>query len=62
MNLLQQTLFSVMHLQLIAGVTAAQICIGRESLVADGSGLKTDKKIVNTLSDNIRMGSHGKTH
>jgi hypothetical protein len=36
------------------GVTAAQIFVGRESLVADVYGLKTDKEFVNTLEDNIR--------
>ena len=35
------------------GVTAAQIFVGRESLVADVYGLKTDKEFVNTLEDNI---------
>jgi hypothetical protein len=37
-----------------SGVTAAQIFVGRESLVADAYGLKTDKEFVNTLEDNIR--------
>jgi hypothetical protein len=36
------------------GVTAAQIFVGRESLVADVYGLKTDKEFINTLEDNIR--------
>jgi septum formation inhibitor MinC len=36
------------------GVTTAQIFIGRESLVADVYGLKTDKEFVNTLEDNIK--------
>jgi hypothetical protein len=36
------------------GVTAAQLFVGRESLVADVYGLKTDKYFVNTLEDNIR--------
>ena len=36
------------------GVTAAQLFVGRESLVADVYGLKTDKEFVNTLEDNIR--------
>jgi hypothetical protein len=36
------------------GVTAAQIFVSRESLVADVYGLKTDKEFVNTLEDNIR--------
>jgi hypothetical protein len=36
------------------GVTAAQIFVGRESLVADVYGLKTDKEFVNTLEDNIQ--------
>jgi hypothetical protein len=36
------------------GVTAAQIFVGRESLVADVYGLKTDKEFVNALEDNIR--------
>jgi hypothetical protein len=38
-----------------SGVTAAQIFVGRESLVADVYGLKTDKELVNTLEDNIRV-------
>ena len=37
-----------------SGVTAAQIFVGRESLVADVYGLKTGKEFVNTLEDNIR--------
>jgi hypothetical protein len=37
-----------------SGVTAAQIFVGRETLVADCYGLKTDKQFVNTLEDNIR--------
>jgi hypothetical protein len=37
-----------------SGVTAAQIFVGHESLVADVYGLKTDKELVNTLEDNIR--------
>ena len=37
-----------------SGVTAAQIFIGRSSLVADVYGIKTDKEFVNTLEDNIR--------
>jgi hypothetical protein len=36
------------------GVTAAQIFVGRESLIADVYGLNTDKEFVNTLEDNIR--------
>jgi hypothetical protein len=36
------------------GVTAAQLFVRRESLVADVYGLKTDKEFVNTLEDNIR--------
>jgi hypothetical protein len=36
------------------GVTAAQIFVGRESLIAVVYGLKTDKEFVNTLEDNIR--------
>jgi hypothetical protein len=36
------------------GVTAAQIFVDRESLVADKYGQKTDKEFVNTLEDNIR--------
>jgi hypothetical protein len=36
------------------GVAAAQLFVGRESLVADVYGLKTDKEFVNTLEDNIR--------
>jgi hypothetical protein len=36
-----------------SSVTAAQIFVGRESLVADVYGLKTDKAFVNTLEYNI---------
>jgi septum formation inhibitor MinC len=36
------------------GVNAAQLFVGRESLVADVYGLKTDKEFVNTLEENIR--------
>jgi hypothetical protein len=36
-----------------SGVTAAQMFVGRESLVANVYGLKTDKVFVNTLEDNI---------
>jgi hypothetical protein len=35
-------------------VIAAQIFVGRESLVVDVNDLKTDKEFVNTLEDNIR--------
>jgi hypothetical protein len=38
------------------GVTAAQIFVGRESLIADVYGLKTDKELVNTLEDNTEKG------
>jgi hypothetical protein len=34
-----------------SGVTAVQIFVGRESLVAVVYGLKTDKEFVNTLKD-----------
>jgi hypothetical protein len=37
-----------------SGVTASQIFVGRESLVADVYGLKTNKAFVNTLEHNIR--------
>jgi hypothetical protein len=37
-----------------SGVTAAQIFVGRESLVADVYGLKTDKEFVNSLEADIR--------
>jgi hypothetical protein len=36
-----------------SGFTAAQLFVGRHSLVADAYGLKTDKEFVNTLEDNI---------
>jgi hypothetical protein len=36
------------------GVNIAQIFVGRESLVADAYGMKTDKAIVNTSEDNIQ--------
>ena len=35
------------------GCTAAQIFIGRDSMVADAYPLKTEKQFVNTLEDNI---------
>jgi hypothetical protein len=37
-----------------SGVTAAQSFVGRESLVADVYGMKTDNKFVNTLEDNTQ--------
>ena len=37
-----------------SGCTAAQLFIGRDSLVADAYGMKTEKQFVNTLEDNIR--------
>jgi hypothetical protein len=37
-----------------SGVTAAQLFVGRKSLVVNVYGLKTDKEIVNTLEDNVR--------
>ena len=36
------------------GSTAAQVFFGRDSLVGDAYGVKTDKQFVNTLQDNIR--------
>jgi hypothetical protein len=36
------------------GVTAAQLFVGRKSLVADVYGLKTDKEFFNTLENNNR--------
>ena len=36
-----------------SGVMAAQLFIGRKSLVADAYGIKTDKEFVNTFEDNI---------
>jgi hypothetical protein len=36
------------------GVTAAQLFVGRESLVANVYVLKTYKEFVNTVEDNIR--------
>jgi len=36
------------------GATCAQIFVGRESLVTDVYGMKTDKEFINTLEDNIR--------
>ena len=35
------------------GTTAAQIFVGRDSLVTDAYPVKTDKQFVNTLEDNI---------
>jgi hypothetical protein len=37
-----------------SGFTAAQLFVGRHSLVADAYGLKTDKEFVNTLEDSIQ--------
>jgi hypothetical protein len=37
-----------------SGAKAAQLFVGRTSLVADIYGIKTDKEFVNTLEDNIR--------
>jgi hypothetical protein len=43
-----------------SGVTAAQIFVGRESVVADVYVLKTDKEFVNTSdTNNSRAGSNG---
>ena len=36
------------------GCTAAQLFIGRDSLVTDVYGVKTDKQFINTLEDNVR--------
>ena len=36
------------------GSMAAQLFVGRESLVTDVYGVKTEKQFVNTLEDNIR--------
>jgi hypothetical protein len=36
------------------GSIAAQIFVGRNTLVADAYGIKTDREFVNTLEDNIR--------
>jgi hypothetical protein len=36
------------------GATAAQLLVGRKSLVTDVYGLKTDKEFLNALEDNIR--------
>ena len=36
------------------GATMAQIYVGRESLVTDVFGIKTEKQFVNTLLDEIR--------
>jgi hypothetical protein len=35
-----------------SGVTCAQLFVGRESMVADLYGMKTDKVFVNTLAAN----------
>ena len=37
------------------GSTAAQIFVGRDTLVTDAYPVKTDKQFVNTLEDNIRQ-------
>ena len=37
-----------------SGATSAQIFVGKESLVTDVYGMKSDKQFVNTLQDNIR--------
>ena len=36
------------------GETAAQLFVGRDSLVSDVYGLKTEKQFVNTLQDTLR--------
>ena len=38
-----------------SGAKCAQFFVGRESLVADVYGMKTDKEFINTLEDNIRF-------
>jgi hypothetical protein len=43
-----------LHPAVDSGVKAAQLFIGRSSLVADVYGVKTYKEFVNTLEDNIR--------
>ncbi len=54
-NLWQLTQSMLTLLQLMAdGSTCAQIFVGRESLVTDVYGMKTDKEFINTLEDNIR--------
>jgi len=35
------------------GATCAQICVGRETLVADVYGMKSDKQFIDTLEDNV---------
>jgi hypothetical protein len=47
------TIFNDTH-DVETGFTAAQIFVGRQSLVANVYGLKTDKEFVYTLEDNIR--------
>ena len=37
------------------GSNAAQLFVGRESLVSDAYGIKTERQFVNTLEDNIRQ-------
>ena len=36
------------------GETCAQLFVGRDSLVVDVYGMKTEKQFVNTLQDNVR--------
>ena len=36
------------------GETCAQIFVGRQSLVSDVYGMKTEKQFINTLQDNVR--------
>ena len=38
-----------------SGVTMAQICVGKRTLVTDVYPLKSQKQFVNTLEDNIRF-------
>ena len=37
-----------------SGVKQAQVCVGRDTLVADAYLMKSGKQFVNTLEDNIR--------
>ena len=47
------TVFSDAH-AVDSGVKQAQVCVGRDTLVADAYSMKSRKSFVNTLEDNIR--------
>ena len=42
-----------------SGVKQAQVFVGRDTLVADGYPMKSGDEFVNTLEDNMEVGSYG---